>query len=276
MKRHIALSLLLAVACSTAWGTTIDLTAIDTSGTLNGALYLQSHIAPTGSGTLHSFVRLNPGGGQDYEQGYNTDGRPLQYDENSSPTFTRDLLLSIVPIVTCSGGNIAGCTDGVGYREFRLDINQTNADPLLSLDRVVLFLRDSADYLDATVAPGSPLGASGSALFPNGTLVYDSGLGNRVDLNYTLQPGSGGGDMFLYVPNALFTGSNPYVYLYSEFGKFSSLTGDPHNTNDGFEEWAVLAGTPRDTPVPEPSTWALFGIGGGLLILARRLRASVP
>jgi hypothetical protein len=238
-------------------GSVIDLTTIDSFGSLNGAVFVQSHIAPSGSGALQSFVRINPGGSQSYEQGYNTAGRPLQYDENNSPTFTHELLLSTIPIVTCAGGNIPGCTDGTGYREFRLDINQQNSDPLLSLDRVVLFLRDSPSYLDANVAHGGSLGALGSALFSNGTFVYDSGLGNRVDLNFTLEPGSGGGDMVLLVPNTLFSGPNPFVYLYSEFG--GSGAEPPFQANAGFEEWAVHSSTSTQS-VPEPSTVAHFGI----------------
>ena len=43
MKEHIAVSVLvLGAACPTAWGTIIDLTTIDSFGSLNGALFVQS------------------------------------------------------------------------------------------------------------------------------------------------------------------------------------------------------------------------------------------
>src|SRR4030095_7205486 len=130
----------------TAFATSIDLTTASSSATLNGALYLQRQIAPAGSGVLNSFVRINPGGSQDFEQGYNTDARPLQYDENSSATFTRSLTLSAVPVVNIPGGICAA-----GCREFILDINQQDSDALLTLNRVVVSLWTSGSLLDATV-----------------------------------------------------------------------------------------------------------------------------
>src|SRR5262249_3615353 len=78
----------------------LDLTGATTSGTINGARFQLANPQPTGSGVIDSFVRLNPGGRATTEQGYNTSGRPLRFDENSSPQFTRDLLLSSVPLVT--------------------------------------------------------------------------------------------------------------------------------------------------------------------------------
>ena len=125
---------------------TLDLTAGGSGSLTANDIYSTNDLQAAGSGVIHSFVRINPGGGQDFEQGYNTDFRPLQYDENTSAVFTRSLLLADVPIVHI------GAFD---YREFLLDINQTNADPLLTLDRVVISLANVADLHGATVAPGS-------------------------------------------------------------------------------------------------------------------------
>jgi len=74
--------------------TVLDLTdgGLTDSGTINGALFEVNQVQPTGSGVIHSFVRMSTN--QNVEQGYNTDARPLQYDENSSPTFTRKLPLA--------------------------------------------------------------------------------------------------------------------------------------------------------------------------------------
>jgi hypothetical protein len=74
-------------------------------------------------------------------QGFNTDARPLQFDENSSPTFTHSLLLSDLATVNVGGTN---------YYQFVLDINQTNVDPLLSLDQLKIYLEGSGDI--ATLA----------------------------------------------------------------------------------------------------------------------------
>src|SRR6266850_397061 len=93
--------------------TVLDLTngPFPDSGTINGALFTTNVQQPTGSGVIHSFVRI--GSNQNVESGYNTDGRPLQFDENSSPTFTRSLPVADLQAVTIAG---------VSYYQFLLDI----------------------------------------------------------------------------------------------------------------------------------------------------------
>jgi len=219
-----------------------------------GATLLEAGIAPTGTGNIDSFVRIQANGN---EQGYNTDFRPLQYDEQSSPTFTRSLLLSTVPTV-----NIGGTL----FREFILDINQQGADPLLTLNRIIVSLRPSGNSAGATATDGVAFGAA-AGLFTDDTLVYDSGLANTIEMNFNLNAGSGKGDMFLYIPNSAFTGPNTFVYLYSEFGF------GPNDTNDGFEEWAVQTAA----PIPEPSTvFVLCGfIAAGALARRRLMQAKI-
>src|SRR4051812_11837435 len=55
--------------------------------TINNAVYQTVDQQPTGSGVIHSFVRIGAAN-QGVVEGYNTDGRPLQFDEKESATFT--------------------------------------------------------------------------------------------------------------------------------------------------------------------------------------------
>ena len=153
------------------------------------------------------------------KQGYNTDGRPLQYDEKSSATFTHSLLLSNVPVVDLNG---------TLYREFLLDINQRNNHPLLSLDTI----RD---------LPGQ-CRQSYRSLTGLGTPVYnlDAGKDNWIKMDYSLNAGSGSGDMFAYIPNSLLAwGWGLRVPVFDVW-----RTEFPNRA--GFEEWAVRKG--GDTP----------------------------
>jgi len=206
----------------------VDLTTPGAEAPAGAAIVSQTKIQPTGTGYVDAFVRIQgaaSGGGS--EQGYNTGARPLQFDENSSPKFTRNLLASAVPEVT---------VNGQGYREFLLGINQNSATPLLSLDEFRLYLSDTPNltgYDPATqtlagLAPVFDMGAS-----PTGPV--------SVLLDARLTHGNGSGDMYMYVPDSAFAGADAgtYVYLYSKMGGLAGASA-----NGGFEQWSVLkAGT---------------------------------
>jgi hypothetical protein len=221
--------------------TLVDLTARGATGEVgDGGLVQQCDAQPTGTGYIRSFVRVQgaaSGGGS--QQGYNTTARPLQFDENKSPQFTRDLTLGQVPTVY---------VNGVAYREFLLDINQKSSSPLLSLDEVRLYVGATSNltgYNSTTKTLGG--------LSP--VFDMDAGGDRTVLLNYQLNHGSGSGDMYLLVPNAAFAGQSPdsYVYLYSKMGVRAGASA-----NAGFEEWAVrtLPATPPEQP---PGTGSLSG-----------------
>ncbi|MCE9566534.1 MAG: hypothetical protein K8U57_31305 [Planctomycetes bacterium] len=204
--------------------TVLDLTMRGVSATFDqntaagAAWFTQAQSRPAGTGVIDSFVRVQALGNSTVEAGYNTDARPLAYDENKSPQFTRSLRVTDTPVWTDP-------STGTRYREFLLDINQKASAPLLSLNELRVYVGSSSTLHGSLAADGS---------LPGATLAYDMGAGNSVALDARLSTGSGSSDMVLDVPEQLLMGGD-YLYLYSKFG----ATGGNYAANGGFEEWAV-------------------------------------
>lgn len=194
---------------------TLDLTSHGAIGSINDAIFRQFDAQPTGTGVINSFVRLQSNKGA-VQQGYNTDHRSVQFDENTSPQFTRSLALSAVPTTDIGG---------IKYREFLLDINQKASQPLLSLDEMRIYVGSGPDLYGYDAATHQLAGLD--AVFD-----LDAGDDNWIKLDARLNQGSGKGDMLAYIPDSLFQNGGTYVYLYSKFGV--NLT-----PNAGFEEWAA-------------------------------------
>ena len=244
------------LATGAAWGSActsasvsspLDLTTAGASGFINGAFFQQVPDQSTGTGVIDPFVRLSTN--DNCEQGYGTSGRGVPFDENSSPTFTHNLLLANVPVINIGGTN---------YLQFLLDINQTGDNPLISLDQIKIYQSNTGDI-------------NSTNLTDLGTQVFDlDAAGDAwIKLDYSLNSGSGSGDMFAYIPANLFS-NKTYVYFFSRFG-------EEYNQNDGFEEWAIinLDDSLHIQFVPEPATYLM--LGPALLALGywRRRRSTV-
>jgi len=262
MLRQIAKSLIAVAAVVTLAPpgaraeNVLDLTTAGASGPINNAFFQQVDPQTTGTGAIDSFVRIQNTGD---EQGYNTDGTP-QFDTKGG-AFTHSIQTSSLQAFDINGtANTAGA-----YFRFLLDINQMKSQSILDLNRLQIYLASSGSLTDLDPDASSLTG---------GTKIFDMDAGSTVNgtsdwsvkLDFSLNPGSGGGDMFLYVQKSLFSDSTrPYVYLFSDFSM----------ANDGFEEWAASTGTPGIAfGTPEPSTMALALSGFGALGFAglRRLR----
>lgn len=196
----------------------LDLTTYGAEGEINGAKFRAADAGAAGSGVFKPFVRLGAQKGS--SQGFNASARPVMDDVNTSPIFTRDIQLSEFGTVLI---------DDVSYYELRLDINQSKAKPLLSLDQLLIYTRDealtSADSLDDLQDGSSVLRYS-----------LDLGEDSEILLNYALvSSGSGAADLFAFIPQSLFAGAltSDYVYLFSQFGG----KGGDYADNAGFQEW---------------------------------------
>ncbi len=226
--------------------TVVSLLSAGSSGSIGNAFFQQVDDQSTGTGVIDPFLRLQANGS---ESGINSPG-PYLLDEKTG-IWTHSVRVSDFGVVD---------RGGVASIRFLLDINQTNANPLISLDGLKVFTAGTGSY------------NSLSLLGSNGTLIYDmdaGDAGNKVLMDYSLNAGSGSGDVLAYLPVNLFAGhENDYLYLYSDFGS----SGGDYATNDGFEEWARIDGATPPTTVPEPTTLLL--LGGGLVggVLARRRR----
>ena len=199
----------------------------------------------TGTGVINSFLRMqdnniSPG----FEAGYNTDGRPVQFNEDTSAQNNFGIRYIEVPKVTI---------EGVTYLVLNLDLNESNAnDPnadLITLQNIKIFTASTGNLTNMDAS---------TRLFPTATLRYELDIdtnhdGDALDAgetdNFTdltdWNKGSGTGDYQVLIPvagdsnNLGFAGVQPsaYFYIYSEFG---TKNGTGYLADGGFEEWFVV------------------------------------
>jgi hypothetical protein len=227
----------LLAAAGAARAAIMDLTEEGAEADVYGARFIQfDSQTAAGTGYLDSFVRLQAKG---IEAGYNTDGQ-LQFDTKGGP-FTRAIRVGDIPETLLHG---------ILYRQLLLDINESHSRPLLSLDELRIHVAAAANLTGYGTNP-----SFGRAVFD-----LDKTADNWIKLNYTLNSGSGRGDMLALIPSAAFgSDQNRYVYLYSRFGA-------NHAADGGFEEWAPV----RAFPIPEPASVTLLLLGAAALLPRRR------
>ena len=236
-------AVIIGLASSGAFAEQLNLT-LGGSGSFNGADFVSDLSQAAGTGFLASFVRIQRTG---TEQGYNTSGRPVPFDEKTDPNHTHDLQLGQIPIV------------GDCY-EFILDIAEPNSfpDSLLSLDDIQIYTSPVPSQTTTDIAS-------------LGIKRYDmdfgaSGEDNHILLDHDFAEGSGKADMKALIPVSYFAGASPsdFVYLYSRFGLQAGAEAGSDSA-DGFEEWAI---------VPEPASAALALAGLLCWSLGHRYRRA--
>ncbi len=219
LKSIVLTAAVLAIAAiaQPAHAQLLDLSAVNSSGEINDALFARTVLHGEGTGVLKPFVRIQ---GKDPESGYNTDGT-LEFDTKPG-AWTHSILFSDIPVVNING---------VDYREFLLDAGEPGQDKnTLQLDIMEIYLLDQPDVT------GYP------ANFPTSKRIYQLVDADHNGILLDNITGNGIADMFAYVPDSLFSG-DAYLYFYS---KFSLSEGT-------FEEWGTQENKDGHV-IPEPTS----------------------
>lgn len=251
MKR-LAAALALAALPFTASATLCDLTVINTTCVINGAIFTNNpNRLNIGSGIIAPFLTTQNNG---TESGFSTDiasnALPLDDKRNNTSMFTRTLAENNIGTVDV-GGQL--------YVEFFLDVNEPGDSPssLISLDRLTIVNTGVTTPFNV----GAPTTLAQLDAMPF-QLLYTMG-NNSVLLDANNFKGSGiGYDMSVLIPIADFASildPNDRLVFATSFGQAGATIAGA-NTADGFEEWAARIGAVPPPPVPEPATLALLGL----------------
>lgn len=265
----------LNLTTSTIAGETPD-TLVSTSNTtfrggfLGGALYRDPSVdGSAGSGVFRDLYRISPSGQATTEQGFNRAGTMDTSVPNGFDPYLKF-------------GELIQDASQSSYI-FVIDINESNnaTDRYLSVDDLKIWVGGTSD---PTTLPNS----LSSAMTTLGVPAYDmnpSGQQNFVLLDATLSSGSGGGDLFVFVPKSFFpqnTAANANIYIYTKLGGFAGAAGFgagstqeqvsiPGKTINGGTLTTISTIDSGVVIIPEPSTLTVL-LTAGLFGLRRRRR----
>jgi hypothetical protein len=208
----------------------------------DGVYFSSTDLQSTGTGLIQPFLKMQAGGNADSESGYNTDAKGML---NNTDAWTYSLQLGWLADVTFD--DPTDTNPPALYKQFLLDFDQTSNQPYMQMTELQIY-----------VGPG----LAGYALSdpkvwvaPTADLVYalDRTEDRTVQMDYRLDPGSGGGDIWVYIPSSLFAGYDRIdnVLLYSAF----------YQNNDGPDEWAVRTGEGVVIPLPGAVLLGFLGLG---------------
>jgi hypothetical protein len=289
-KMFLVSSILLIGLAGTASAAYLDLTVQTAPGVPSGTnsgfigtgFFIRNDASSTGTGVIDSFVEIT--GNNEVKEAFNTTVNNV-LDNGSADNFNHALLFSDLGVVN-------NPYTGVASYRFLLDINENSSEQrFLSLDELEIWrttANNPGSYAALTAAPAFKVYDMTSGIDPTNcrdmagaiipcdtqTFASPAGLTQGVLTDYTLNNGSGSGDMFFYIPTSAFAGtSGNFVYLYSKFGAVGNQgTGAnlrAYGNSDGFEEWARVEG---GSAVPEPSQMLVLSLLSVPLVLAHRRR----
>ncbi|MGE5565720.1 MAG: MSCRAMM family protein [Parcubacteria group bacterium] len=209
----------------------IDLQGTDASYSFgDGAIFQRVDPTLSGTGLYDPFLTVQD---SPTEQGYNTNQLGQLdnvYSSGGSGGRTDAVTLSQIPIKI---------VDGVAYYEFRVDLNEPNSDPVISLERLELYKSsapaDSSDFQGTSAADAFLASDGFTKIFD-----LDSGGDNRLVLSDVTSSGSGRDDYRLLVPVSSFGNIDPtqtYLTMYTDFGQ----AGSNFDSRATFEEWHTQA-----------------------------------